>query len=893
VRLTILQKILLLSLSLALTPLLLVGWLGLSSLDHARDIAVMESSRTLRRQVRETLERRVQDKARRYNSEFAAVARNAEVVAHYAATEMARGALPDPPADVWVAPDGPDAAALRRHTSAVRRAQTLAPLLRTVTASDALINLGYVALEEGGVTVFSDEAVLTVLQRNTPFDPRMRPWYMAATLANGTAWTDPYTDIYSGNLVTTCATTIRTADGEFMGVIGFDLLLETIMQDLLNADLGEGFAFLVNRNGSVIAGPDLEARAVPWIEAFQTGDLQESSSPAVRAVVQRMIDPAPDAERIGVEQVEVQGAYLFIAFAPIEATDWQVALVAPENEVIQQAVDTIRLGIDEGQSDLSWQLITLLGSMIAIIVGLGFWLAHSFTQPIRALQQGARRVASGQFDQQLIVSSNDEIGELVESFNAMIAALQSKISELEENARQLAMLNSMSNQFRSMFDLSQLYESIPQAICRHFGFERSLLYMVEGQHLRAAAASFGVGNELRAKRFVQLANEQPPRLDGNTLEASIVRSGQALIVDEDWIDPRIEQFGKHIRNLPYAQVPIFGQEGEVIGLIVADYQPGLQSVPLRDASHLLMFATMIGMTISNMQMYGYLERKVAQRTEELQAALERARLADQRKSEFLASISHELRTPLNAIIGFSTVLLDELDGPLLPEQREDIERIYRNGCALLHLINGLLDLARIEAGHLDIEYVPLDLPALAREALDTSQMLLRQKAIALRNEVPDDLPVTYADTNHMRQVLLNLLSNAIKFTEQGEIVLRAYAAADASGTPAAAAPTSEDRPAPFLAISVRDTGIGIPPDQHAYIFEEFGQVHGQRSRAGGTGLGLAIVRRLVEVHDGAIGVVSTPGLGSTFTLTLPTGPRQHETKLSPETHAEETTTGRP
>jgi two-component system sensor histidine kinase/response regulator len=882
-----LQKILLLSLSLALPPLLVLGWLGLSGLAHARDIAVEEISKNLRSQVRETLERRVHDKAQRYNSEFAAVAREAEFVARYAHTAIAREKAAEPRARVWVAPDGADAAALRRYAETVRQAQAVAPLLRMVVDHDDLINLGYVAFESGGVTAFSDEDVLDVLYDNTPFDSRVRPWYLAAAQGNGTTWTDPYIDIYSGSLVTTCATTLTTAEGEVFGVVGFDLLLDQIAEDVLNADLDNGFPFLINRSGNVLVQPDLEARAVPWVEAFQSGDLNDSSSAAVRAVVGQMLDPPPDAPRASVEQVEVQGSYLFIAFAPIETADWHLALVVPENEVIQQAVETIRGDIDERQSALSWQLITLLSGIIAIIVGLGFGLAHSFTRPIRALQHGARQVASGQLDQQLPSAGHDEIGEMVESFNAMTAALQSKISELEENARQLAMLNSMSNQFRSMFEMLQLYEAIPQAICRHFGFERSVLYMVEGQYLRVVAASFGAGNDLRAKRFVKMANEQPPRLDGNTLEARIVRSGQALIADESWDDPHSELPGKQRRSLPYAQVPIFGQEGEVIGLIMADYQPGLRSVPLRDASHLLMFATMVGLTISNTQMYGYLERKVAQRTEELQAALEHAQQADKRKSEFLASISHELRTPLNAIIGFSTVLLDELGGPLLPEQREDMESIYRNGCALLHLINGLLDLARIEAGHLDIEYAPLDLPALAREAVDTSQMLLRQKPLTLHSEVPDDLPQVFADTTHIRQILLNLLSNAIKFTEQGQIVLRAYPAADIEGTPATAAPNGAI--APFVAASVCDTGIGIPPDQHHRVFEEFGQVHGQRSRASGTGLGLAIVQRLVEVHGGRITLESTPGLGSTFTFTLPTGPREHEAEPSADPQVRERT----
>jgi two-component system sensor histidine kinase/response regulator len=145
----------------------------------------------------------------------------------------------------------------------------------------------------------------------------------------------------------------------------------------------------------------------------------------------------------------------------------------------------------------------------------------------------------------------------------------------------------------------------------------------------------------------------------------------------------------------------------------------------------------------------------------------------------------------------------------------------------------------------------------------------------------------------VRQILLNLLSNAIKFTEQGSIELRAYAATDRAGTRAPAATDEQAAAAPFVAVSVSDTGIGIPPEQHARVFEEFGQVHGQRSRSSGTGLGLTIVRRLVEVHGGHIGLESTPGLGSTFTFTLPTGPREHETETLPDTHTAETThTGR-
>src|SRR5262249_50059070 len=153
----------------------------------------------------------------------------------------------------------------------------------------------------------------------------------------------------------------------------------------------------------------------------------------------------------------------------------------------------------------------------------------------------------------------------------------------------------------------------------------------------------------------------------------------------------------------------------------------------------LMFANMVGLTIENVRLYDDLEQRVALRTEELSAAMERAQQADQRKSEFLASISHELRTPLNAIIGFSTVLLDELDGPLTAMQREDIESINQNGRYLLHMINELLDMARIEAGHLELELEPLDIHGLVQGVIDMVQGLLRGKGLLLHKTVPSDL----------------------------------------------------------------------------------------------------------------------------------------------------------
>ena len=212
-------------------------------------------------------------------------------------------------------------------------------------------------------------------------------------------------------------------------------------------------------------------------------------------------------------------------------------------------------------------------------------------------------------------------------------------------------------------------------------------------------------------------------------------------MDNPWEHPRVVQAKQQVdRSESYVQVPIFGREGQIIGLLSADYYYTRRPLTARDAAQLLTYGSMVGLTIENTRLYNDLERQVAQRTSELRVALERAQHADRLKGEFLAAISHELRTPLNAIIGFSTVMIDELDGPISALQREDLKTINRNGRFLLHLINDLLDLARIEAGRLDLEQRPVDMHDLIADVAETIQGLLHAKSVQLRLSVPPRLP---------------------------------------------------------------------------------------------------------------------------------------------------------
>ncbi len=241
--------------------------------------------------------------------------------------------------------------------------------------------------------------------------------------------------------------------------------------------------------------------------------------------------------------------------------------------------------------------------------------------------------------------------------------------------------------------------------------------------------------------------------------------------------------------------------------------------------------------------------------ETVRQAQQRAEDASLAKSQFLANMSHELRTPLNAIIGYSEIVGEDLAASGQTESLSDVERIHAAGKHLLNLIGEILDLSKIEAGRLDIQPEACDAAAIARQAIETVELMaVRQgSACELVVDVSDTTIVT--DPGRLKQCLLNLLSNAAKFTEKGVITvtLRRLDLNDAQG----------------LVIEVKDTGIGISADNLARLFQPFVQVDGSRSRrAGGAGIGLVITKRLAMLLGGDIHVASSPGIGSVFTLTV-------------------------
>lgn len=265
-----------------------------------------------------------------------------------------------------------------------------------------------------------------------------------------------------------------------------------------------------------------------------------------------------------------------------------------------------------------------------------------------------------------------------------------------------------------------------------------------------------------------------------------------------------------------------------------------------------------------------LGEKLLETNEELGVANAEAEEAKHFRGMFLANMSHELRTPLNAIIGFSETMLQfpiMYDDEKLPNAYErDLDQIYNSGRQLLHVINDILDLAKVDAGKLEIHMQEVEIGAVINAVMSTAKGLLGNKLVKLNKEMPDEIPHVWADETRLRQILLNLYSNACKYTDEGSIILKVRET-----------DTGE------LEFSLKDTGLGIDPEFHEELFEEFKQAkHSGRDPRAGSGLGLAISKQLVEMMGGRIWMESVSGEGSTFYFAIKKYSDQEKDDSSPD-----------
>jgi signal transduction histidine kinase len=276
---------------------------------------------------------------------------------------------------------------------------------------------------------------------------------------------------------------------------------------------------------------------------------------------------------------------------------------------------------------------------------------------------------------------------------------------------------------------------------------------------------------------------------------------------------------------------------------------------------------------------------LAGRTTELERLYQEVARSNRMKSEFLANVSHELRTPLNAIVGFVEMLREGVYGELSPRQALPVDRIAASATHLRHLVDRLLDIAKIAAGRLEIHVEPLVLRPFVLNVASEMESLVSERGLALSIGVGPSLPRIRTDQTHLRQILINLIGNAVKYTATGSIQVRAKTLGNGATPPPPGDPDQSIGGPPdpeklWVALQVSDTGVGIAGADLERIFDEFEQVNaGARTDSArrGTGLGLAISRRLARLLGGDLTVVSEPGRGSTFTVWLPLDPADRRT----------------
>ncbi|MGZ9163834.1 MAG: GAF domain-containing protein [Anaerolineales bacterium] len=450
----------------------------------------------------------------------------------------------------------------------------------------------------------------------------------------------------------------------------------------------------------------------------------------------------------------------------------------------------------------------------------------------------------GELAVQISNGADEESSEIISAVAEQLSGHIENLRLLDQNekrAYELATVANVSTTASTLLDPDQLLQSVVDLTKERFGLYHAHIYLADEtwQTLLLATGAGEVGRKMVAEGW-NIPLDHP-----SSIVADAARNRKSVIANDVYHDKESTFLSN--RLLPDTRsemaVPIIVGE-KLLG--VFDVQSDIVGhFTDEDANIYITLASQVGVALQNARLYV-----------EQAATLTQLRELDKLKSSFLANMSHELRTPLNSILGFTDVMLEGLDGPLTEHMDNDLRLVQKNGQHLLHLINDVLDMAKIEAGRMNLNPEVFKVHDVFAEVTSITSTLADEKQLALSIEADSNSDVQiYADRTRLRQVMINLVNNSIKFTDKGKVILRV-------------SPLDGAR----VLIAVKDTGIGIPPEKLEAVFQEFTQVDSSTTRkTGGTGLGLPISRRLVEMHGGRVWAESTgvPGEGSTFFVELP------------------------
>jgi signal transduction histidine kinase len=482
-----------------------------------------------------------------------------------------------------------------------------------------------------------------------------------------------------------------------------------------------------------------------------------------------------------------------------------------------------------------------LGSCLIIIV-LGLTLFYKL-QRLKELEGkiAALNFALEEMDEQakLIMRTDIELNKTQEELDKKIAGLDA--------------LQKLSHEINTTLEEKQIFNKINIKYLDELGFEKSLAFLWKSLEKEFRPYLYLGYNEEESERIrIEINSNKDYFLD-------LIQNGttaSSVSLPNDFL-PK-DKINRLFLVHSFIICPVLTQEGDR-GFIFVGTQNIDTSITKGDQEFIGILSNQIAQTLDNARLFEKtwrsqqeLEIKVEERTRQLTEALEEVKKMSKRKSDFISSVSHELRTPLTSIKGYAAILLAGKLGALPDEIRSKLEKINLHSDELVHMVNDLLDISRIESGKVNMKIESLDLKAIVDKIFDLLSEQLKIKGISYGSNIPDNCQRILADRSQIERVFINLLGNALKFTPQnGKINIDANCANK------------------IIQINVKDTGFGIPEEAQEHIFEEFYRVDNAiNQEVKGSGLGLTLIKHIIEAHGGRIWVKSKLGEGSTFSFTL-------------------------